>query len=309
MQLKKIIPHFIITAITFLIVIVIIFIARPSADPPTPLSAANMLKMSRLDSLPEVWTPSGSGDAAPIYQEFLTLCAASRDALASVPAAPQDLLVKLSDLLVRAKDCPQTTAGFGDTAALEPGAIPDYADAPRKAASQISEMVVKQIRANTMTPARAQPIVEGLWALGQRLFMNNVRSFTRYTGLSVMHSAFSASGMIRPVAPAVANAMGAWIKGIEETEKRWMDKKALFSTDASVSDLQRIADLDEDRTFRVEAILYLGIVRWTRPITVPNQGLIAVTLDKYAHDTDPMFAGAAKVAKSSTRESVRKYMR
>ncbi len=302
MDIQKLKFHLILSAFTLLVVFVLVMMAWGSADEATNLSAANVLKVSKFDGLPDVWHPSSNGDASPLYEEAFDLYASNKDNLNSKGGANPETVQKLIDLLVRAKDQGSVTDGFADTAPLEPGAQPSYANAPRSMANLIDLMIVKKVRDKEMTPEQAEPIIQAIWAMGQRLFINNLRSFSRESGLSAMHSAYHASGMI-PGTPT-AKAMATWIDRLKETESRWMLKKQLFAYDASVGDLVRLAQLDEDRTFRLEAILQMGVARWTKP-TRGNVRAISSALNSAMYGSDPLLAKAAKAANSSTREQVR----
>ena len=75
----------------------------------------------------------------------------------------------------------------------------------------------------------------------------------------------------------------------------------IASAKPNVADLVRVADLDEDRTFRVFATHQLGYARYERG-EAGNQRLIAEAIGRARESNDPLIKAAGLAAGAMTRE-------
>lgn len=293
--------HLILTAFTLVIVISIIMMALGTPDPATTATADAYLKIQKPSAdLPAVCPPGEAGDAGTIYQQAFDYYKQHQVELNGrrPPAGP---IQHLRDMLVQAVGRRDVTDGFADQSIpLEPGATPDWGNAP----TRMADLICRGAKEQNSDDARQSFL--GVWALGQRLFEHNVRLFPRRTGMGAMETAAMYAPVVLGKDSPVTQAMAKWNTQLLKINDAWQNKvDGVFKYDPSVGDLLRVAELDEDRTFRLEAVLQMGVVRWTKANNRGDLRAIRNALAGYVHDKDPLIAAAAKAANAMTREQVR----
>ncbi len=70
-------------------------------------------------------------------------------------------------------------------------------------------------------------------------------------------------------------------------------------------DLYRIVEMDKDRAFRVDALLCLGVARFTHTKFPPDQKKIAALLEQFEKSSDPLEAAAAVAARKLNDDTVK----
>jgi hypothetical protein len=87
------------------------------------------------------------------------------------------------------------------------------------------------------------------------------------------------------------------VKRFQET--KW---KAIWKDRPEPGDLYRIIRLDQDRAWRVEALLALGVVRFTHEQFKGDMRVTLELLNQYSQDPDPYLRAAARCARALTEE-------
>ena len=70
-------------------------------------------------------------------------------------------------------------------------------------------------------------------------------------------------------------------------------------------DLWNLAEHDEDRAWRIEGVMWLGVAKWTEVSEGPERTAIQKFLQKKATSPDAVMAKRAKIAADFTRMDVR----
>lgn len=294
--------HLVITAITLAVVAIIIVSMWGTVDPTTRGSRDELLDAITLPAdLPAVdkAAESASGDSASDYRAAIDYWIANYDELKN--AKPDDKSVlKLHRHILSAAEKGKPAFGFADAyIPLEPGAAPEWHNAPGK----ITQYMVRGIK--DLPDAKARKVMLSLWTFGRRLYEDNLRIVPRQAGLGMMqYVALNTQARFGAEDP-VAAAMNQWIPHVDKITSQWEDKvKAIYTYNASVGDLVRIAENDADKSFRVEALLQMGIAQWTTNVRA-NINAVHGCLDDFAASGDADLARAARAAKDFTRENVR----
>lgn len=80
---------------------------------------------------------------------------------------------------------------------------------------------------------------------------------------------------------------------------------AIWKNPPEPGDLYRIVELDKDRAFRVDALLCLGVARFTHTKFSPDQKKIAALLEQFEKSSDPLEAAAATAARKLNDATVK----
>ena len=110
-----------------------------------------------------------------------------------------------------------------------------------------------------------------------------------------------------PEIQAIRDGVTPWFKAISQIESVWFAKiKQIEAVNAAmnlpnIGDMIKIAEDDEDRTFRVFAARRLGFAYYERT-DEGNREAINAALDKLEKSDDAQVAAAAKAGRSITRE-------
>jgi hypothetical protein len=149
-----------------------------------------------------------------------------------------------------------------------------------------------------------------VWALGQRLFENCVRLHNRRMGILMMTDAGDKLYKWKDSAVGFANldkAMESWGASVNRISNSYEEKIRLILTPEpkSVADLVNIARNDKDLTFRIEAMLYLGLAKFNAH-SKANERMVNAAIEAGQNDPEPLIAGAAKAAAALSREEMRK---
>jgi len=292
--------HLIITAITLFFVVILVVAMWGTVDTATRGSADPLLAEHSLPAdLPTVHQPSGGGDAASDYRRAIDLYIEHYDGLRSSDP-PKKQVDKLVQLIRSAADKGSCSFGFADQyVPMEPGARSEYKSAPGK----IANLILNQ--AEKMPEQRGKQTMLAVWTFGHRLYDRNLRIIPRQAGLGMMQlTSIYYDTRYGEDAPK-AQAMAKWIPHLDKITKAWDEKlKAIYTYNASVGDLVRIAESDHDKSFRVEALLQMGIAQWTTNVRA-NVSAVKGTLEDHAAGEDADLARAARAAQQFTRENVR----
>ena len=276
--------------------------------PDEPTTATNPDKLVKIDlptglrSLTEMNQPNE--DATPLYQQAIDYYLENKQAF-SEDQAPVRFVNELTRLLIEAMNRGRVSNGFLDRhLPLAPGARPDFEDAfemiPGVVLQRAMELSQEGDAHGAVEAARA------VWSLGRRAFENNVRLYVRSTGVVLMIDASQYlyiwaqedESLIKP------SDIEPWAEALKEIEKSFRKKEELINShEPHVGDLINIAHHDEDRTFRVAAVLKLGVMKFN-PGSRGNARVVDQTLDQAVTSDDEMIAKAAQAAMDLTEEQL-----
>ncbi len=283
------------------------FAFRGVSDPPSAATSPDKLAQRQLptDLTPVFNSGIPSGDAAKIYQQAIELYQEHRDAF-NQDIPPTEFTNTLVNYLIEAMQRQRVSNGFlDDHLPVKPGAMPDFDDAI-EAIPAIALMRAEQVYESGNT-AQAIVVTRAVWALGQRAFENNVRLYNRFQGLTIM---LDAGDKLLPWSGQAGNQtethVQQWMKSIHEISKVWQTKFELIARlNPRIGDLINIANNDQDPTFRIAAILKLGIAKF-KPGSRGNKRVIEAAIDDAKHDADPLIVQAGIAAGGMTAEQMRK---
>ena len=149
--------------------------------------------------------------------------------------------------------------------------------------------------------------------LGRRVFVQNVRLRGRQRGLGLMRAGLGqlmqatdamlqADELSDAQASGIAGDVRQWEQAIAAIESAWNTKlQTISSAKPNVADLVRVAESDEDRSFRVFATHQLGFARFERG-EPGNQAILADAIRLARESDDPLIRAAGEAAASMTRE-------
>lgn len=292
--------HLIISAITIAIIAIVALAMWGTVDPLTQGSRDEILADHSLgDSVPTVVVANDSGDAATDYHEAIEYFIANYNDLRS--KTPSTIRVAhLARLLLRASDKAKTTDGFADHyVPVQPSAKPQYYNAPVR----IADLLLN--RAASKTDAKGKREMLSVWVFGRRLYEHNIRIYPRQAGIGIMQNVSITYSKQYGENDSAAKKMAQWIPKLDELSRDWDEKmKAIHVMHPSIGDLVHIADDDQDKGFRIEALLEMGRVQW---MTNGHANLSALhnCMERYAHSDDAQFVAAAHAAEQFSREDVR----
>jgi hypothetical protein len=146
---------------------------------------------------------------------------------------------------------------------------------------------------------RAKEIGEALVIFGYQLMNERVRVKACMAGmdilqqgLQVLQRVYQGEGDESELAD-----VNKYMRALDTAKDKYAEKakNTTHTVDWNCADLTRLAYYDKDRAWRVEAILRLGLARWT----VPNRGDRRVALEAFQqlkNDPDPFISRAAQRA-------------
>jgi hypothetical protein len=297
---------YVISAVVVLAVLAALTWVYGMADAPTAVTNAQALRAQTLPAdLPELFTPGDpQADATPIYEQAIALYTEQRGALPRT-REHDELVSALADLLIAAADAGRVQPGFMDRhIPIRIGAEPDFADS----VEAIYELAVYEsaYRYSHGDTQGARDLARAVWVLGRRMFQENVRLYNRVVGMDMMESAGSMLYEMSSDDPDLsAEALGAWAQAIKGIRRTWQPKLiVVMGLDPPIGDLLNIALRDQDRMFRVEATLRLGIFKHTG--SRGNRRACLGAIQEAVDSGDPMLAQAGQAADALTLKEKRR---
>lgn len=290
--------HLTISLISAFIIVIGIAVMWRGVDAPTAASRDELLvKMSLPTDLPAMDQRGSSGDATSDYRAAIELYQEHKHDLRRKDP-PREIVKQLADHLLAGAQKASVTSGFLDEQLpLEPGARPEYGDAATKVASLALHAV------SDADPAEKERVARAAFLYGRRLFDHNVRISPRRAGLVVMATA--AMNLEQMLEGDAKRQATKWVDAIGDIQMAWEEKlQGMYRMEESAGDLMRIANYDEDLSFRVEALLQLGVAKYLTD-SRNNQRAMENVLEDNVESSEPMLVKAAKAATAFTREQVR----
>jgi len=304
-------------------VVAIVVLAAPAwllwygvSDSPTWTSEPGALTKQQLPTdLPPLFPESGAGgvrSAAPIYEQLLTLYQNNHDTLPRTPAYDK-LVDQACELWIESASASVTQPDFLDHhIPIRIGTQPDYNDALERAYEDALMRAAELYQRGDTE--QAVGLMQSVWVLGRRLFTGHVRLYHRVIGLDMMESA---GGMLYDVAVMESGTppgpisndrladLHRWSDAIRQIRQAWQRKmETIMHVSPHPGDLINIALHDEDRTFRIEATLRLGIHRYGA--SRGNRRLMEQAIQHAIDSDDPMWSQAGIAAQALTLEDKRR---
>ena len=277
------------------------------ADGPTSLTNPAALKQQIFSpDLPVIAEPGDPDvDAGELYEQAISLCVEHENVLTHTPE--HDALVdQLCEILLQATLAGHVEDGFLDHhAPIELGGLPDYGPAIEHLHIWILGRITQLHSQNE--PERARDLALALWVLGRRMFEHNTGLYPRNTGLILMGSSDAllyARSMVDTMLDT--DTLRAWAQAIDDIQFAWQPKlELILGTNPHPGDLVNIALNDEDRMFRVEATLRLGLHRYG--VDRGNRRAMQRAIDEAKASDDPLLAEAGRAADAFTRDDRRRF--
>ncbi|MEM1354188.1 MAG: hypothetical protein AAGH88_04815 [Planctomycetota bacterium] len=320
-MLKIILPMF--TATSIIVVLVIVFAVKPKGDPPTSATSTENLKKQTLPAdLPKLaFTPKRSGQDGPGFDKVSTQCQTAGRYIGQggYVRESQAEAVKLMEVIEQFSQSRTPQRGFADR-------FMNGRDLYDPELKQNLEIVVSALNLHVKAMIEegkydsAQEAAGACFALGHALFNDNTRLMPRRTGLLLMRvslqnyinaaNAERAAGRMDADAYQLAkSSTQPWFDAILAIETVWAKKlESINNPKPNVGDLVRVADKDEDLSFRVFAVRRLGLARFERGDS-SNQSAINSAIESALSNDQPMIREAAESAQSLTVEQFRKVNR
>ncbi|MCC5828158.1 MAG: hypothetical protein JJU36_01805 [Phycisphaeraceae bacterium] len=292
----------IITPITIIILgLVLMLMWRGNPDKPTQRTSAQNLRLSELAPLDPLFpTPYRPGSASDTYRELI-------DAFSQGVNPPQAAIDEHLKTLVDAMSLQDVRQGYLDELVpLSP--LPD-APALRGMGELVTQVVQKSLAMYQRNQQReAIELARAGFVFTYRAYHNNHRLLIRDIALEQMAVMCRQIQMLaRQLDPSTANLAERWEQVINSHRERWAPKldQVLRRMRPNVADVIRIAERDEDSSFRQEAVLTLARLKFQQE-NHANVRQIQAAIDRLLKSSDPMIREAAEVADRFTRDDFRR---
>jgi hypothetical protein len=305
-------------ALVVLVIGGIVFYRRGTPDAPTKASSPAKLKRKDFPKdLPPLFTPeSPEADATSRYSRAFDFYKQNEELLKKDPPAEDPEFNKLADQLVDmfidAMKAGQVSKPFlDDRILLKPGEYGDDTMVRMPTIVMNRGAMYAELKQNDKAVQAARAIA----ALGLRAFQNSVRLHNRLWGLRMTSSAAAGIGLWST--PSEPDKFKAWDQAAQDLEKFFAGKQETINQldPKSVADIIGFAERDDDLTFRVEATLWLGVIKF-RPARAGdsmsrwrgNARIITKALADLKNGREKIVADAAAAADKFTKAD-RKKMR
>lgn len=234
------------------------------ADGPTPLTRADALKEQVFPAdLQAITLPGNPSESADMYYEAALRLYADQGDVLPKTREHDALVYKLVDLLLEAAaNEGVTTWGIDRHIPVAIGAGPDYGEALEDIYTWSIEHAAWLYLHGEKD--RARNLALAVWVFGHRLFEHCDRLYHRVTGLDMMESAGILLYEMSVKDERIhGEDLRRWSEAITGIRRAWQPKlELMLGIDPHHGDLVNLALNDEDRMFRVEATLRLGIHRY-----------------------------------------------
>lgn len=287
-----------------IIIIVVLVTSRGVPQRPTYLTSEYMLA-KHMPKLPEVYTPGG-GDASDELQELWNYYKEYRTQIATDDVS-KEVAEKCMDLYIKVLEGGELDGQFlDDTCPIEPRAYPSFEDAMTMTADAAMRRAFQMYQKDEQKERREKAAL-AVWAVGHQMFTKAKRLPVRVQGLEIMK--FGATEMFNWSKDG--SELDADMQQVEQEINKferdyWRPKNNLvYDLEPNVGDILKMCYDDEDISFRVEAVLCLGWVKWN-PRTRGNDTAVKNALKKLQDDPNSMVRKAAEAAEALTVEELRR---
>ena len=320
-MLKILLPSF--AAIATVVIVIVILVTRPQGDAPTASSSDDNLKVQTLPSgLPQLaFVPPRSDAASASFDQLLDQAQTASRLIGQggFESRSREEAAKVCDVLKALAAAAPLEKGFADKH-IGPR---DLNDPEMKRRLTVVMSAIKLHTDQLIESGQYDPASEtagAYFVLGQNLYENNTRLRPRQAGLMMMRSALTtwlriakaqsdAGRLPADQLSKITAAAQKWFDAIRAIETAWDIKlKSIDIPDPNVGDLVRVAQMDQDPSFRVFAVRRLGLARFEHGDR-GNITAIDKAIDAAKASDDPMIRSAAETAQTLTKEQFRQVTR
>jgi len=297
----------VIMSVSLVVVAVALSIHLRTGDGPTSVTEGEALRKQTLPDTAAGFTfpTDPEVDAATDYEQLIRLYGEHPDTLPKT-REHDELIAGLSSLFIKAARSGRVKQGFIDRhIPIEIGALPDFDDALESA---YELAIFESARRYThQDPQGARELAVAVWVLGERMFKHNDRLYGKVVGLDMMESAGAILFEMSEDDPAIdGEALAFWSSAITGIRSAWQPKlEVMLGVTPPIGDLVNITVNDEDRMFRIEATLRLGIFKHAAG-SGGNRQMILRSIDQAIASDDPMISQAGRAAEALTLEQKRR---
>ena len=302
-------------ALVFLIVIgvlVYIFVGPASLGQPTYRTLApGFMTPIRIDRGIGGLTPAKSGSGAgklyiQAYQQVVAL-SNDRNAITDLIADHNpDASPKIRAIVQLLEQAAPATMGRKYLLFAKGVRLPEASDPVADRLNAIGQMTGAYAAGciSDKTPKLAAKALTALLVFGHRLWQHGLFVDVRTSGISDMQSAAAGLQMVYKSGPAKnkfeCDSATKLVGALNKASLRWYDKMKIVDVpDPNSGDMANIVRKDQDLSWRIEAMLELGIARWSTSYT-PRAHAIADFLKHYTADSNHWISASAKVAYAMT---------
>jgi len=258
--------------------------------------------------------PSGSGNAADDYVRALAIARQREQEIAKVDAgdgsaAGMAALRKIAGLVAAGASKTNLEYTFTHT--------PKTFDVGYRYQPAIDLQMVSGamfILARTLHEskkyAEAEKVLFDLFVMGWHLVKERANVYVVRTGFGIQMAALGGlQSVYREWGPEHGDKrakVAATIGEINTIQHEYDEKQRIcWSIDPEPGDVFHIIEKDQDRAWRVQALLSLGILKYRAEDRRGDMRKLGKLLDRFSSSSDPFEAAAAKAVKSLTREEFR----
>jgi hypothetical protein len=302
--------------ITFAIAIALAFglflTLQPKLEKGTWVTAPKMLQVHRLNHLPKLFEPN-TGDATLVFEEVCAYGVANKKQLEAAGDHARDensefgersieLILKLHAAgTVPAKELDKSTP-------VAVSAVPTFGDGPLLVALCALKRAEAQLKND---PVRAEKVAAAVWCLGTTMFDKSRRYPIRMLGLTAIEMVVEfMDTFTKGQTTQQRKNVEEWVKGLPDwISSYWAPKLAVTKAFRPVSfgDLVKMSEEDKDMSWRIEATLTLGRMKFKPGRSSGDDAGMRAAIQKAMKSTDPDLAAAGKVAEAFTADDVLKF--
>lgn len=305
--------------VAVLAVIIIMYAVMPSPSRATPATRkAGFMDLKQV-SIPVGdivgAAPSGAGNAADDYIRALAVVRQREQEIASVDAggssaAGMTALRKVASLVAAGADKANLEYTFTHTPkTFDVG----YRYGPAVDLQTISGamFILGRKLYESKKYAEAEKVLFDLFVMGWHVAKERANVYVVRTGFGIQMTALGGlQSVYRDWGPEYSDKrarVAAYINEIITLEREYDEKQRIcWSTDPNPGDVFHLIEKDQDRAWRVQALLSLGILKYRHENRRGDMRELEELLDRFSNSSDPFEAAAAKAAKNLTREEFRR---
>ena len=246
-----------------LIAVVTVIAMRGNAERSTTATSKQMLAVRDFKGQPAVVEFAG-GDASAAFQDIVKFYEDNASILDG-ERIPAELSEQAIDVMIKFHQAGTVSGSFLDkTTPTVPHGTPSFGTAVQMVGLAASKRAGElHGRNDTAAKERAVKAAKAVWAIGQNMFEKATRFPIRQQGLETMKTAGNEMFNWEDEGN-LSDAVGKWSEAILNYENNFLKYKLdiVYGLSPNVGDLLNIAYEDQDISFRVEAVLAMGWVKY-----------------------------------------------
>jgi len=298
-----------------LLVVIIMKVVIPSPSRPTLATRKGGFMDLKQISIPVGdivgTTPSGGGNAADDYVQALAVAKQREQEIAQVAAgdnsaAGMTALRRIASLVATGASKASLQYTFTHTSKTFRVAYRFQPAVELQAVPGAMFILARKLH-KSKKYAEAEQVLFDMFVMGWHLVAERAHIYVVRTGLGIQMSALAGlQSVYRDWGPEYGDKrarVAAYTNEIITTQRAFDEKqRILWSTDPNPGDVFHILEKEQDRAWRVQALLSLGILKFRAQDRRGDVRMIDKLLGRFAGSSDPFEAAAARAAKNLTRE-------